>query len=385
MDQIITSILDNDLYKFTMQQAVFYQYPLTDVEYQFNCRTKDVNLSFLAPSVRKQIDFMAGLTLLEVERRYLKSIRFLKPDYIDFLSKFRFNPATVEVNAIDGQLTIRIFGKWYETILWEVPILAIVSELYFKKKVKNIVPVITEGRNRLADKIEQINFYRLPLVDMGTRRRFSKKWQAEVVSALKTNCSSFIGTSNVYLAMINSVKVIGTQAHEWQMAHLGIVDNVAQAQKRAFHVWLQEYGTDLGIALADTFSSKAFFQDFDSVLANGFSGVRHDSGDPIKFGYQTIDHYQKLNINPKLKTIVFSDSLDIPKAINIYLEFVSKIGVSFGIGTNLTNDLGPKALNIVIKLSKSNGKPVVKISDSPGKILGDLKLAEELKKIYNLD
>lgn len=380
---IIKSILDTDLYKLTMQQAVLHQFPKAVVTYSFTCRNKEVKLGFLAEEVNQQIKLLENLKLTKEEKDYINTIRFLKKDYAEFLGNYKFNFSYVTATNQNGDLVLDITGPWVETILFEVPVLAIVSELYFQKTGQNISSLKAEGTRRLNEKILLINQYKLPLVDMGTRRRFSAEWQEFVVKTLSENCPSFIGTSNVFLAMKYHLKPIGTQAHEWFMAMLGLVDNVAEAQKRALYTWLEEYGTDLGIALTDTFTTKAFFQDFGWVLATIFDGMRHDSGDPFKFGYNAIDHYKKLGIDPRTKSLVFSDSLNIPKAIAIFIEFVQKIGVSFGIGTDLTNDLGVKALNIVIKLLVCNGIQTVKISDGTGKTMGNLQLANELSEIYN--
>lgn len=380
MDRIIRSLLDTDLYKLTMQQAVFHQYPRVQVEYQFIIRNGE-KLGFLTKDVQEQVRALAVLELNDDEAAYLSSIRFLKPDYVDFLHSYRFDPSLVRVSNIGGQLAITVKGPWLDTILYEVPILAIVSELRSNRLVsvegwKGVDPEVMQA------KISQVNHYRLPLADMGTRRRFSFEHQRNVVKDFVANCPSFVGTSNVLLAKELKKKAIGTQAHEWFMAHMGLVDNLAEVQKRALHVWLQEYGTDLGYALTDTFTTKAFFHDFGVVLANGFSGLRQDSGDPIAFGYKAIEHYKSLGIDPRLKYLIFSDSLTIAKAVEIYLEFVGKIGVSFGIGTFLTNDVGIRPPNMVIKMTKAVGKPVIKISDSPGKVLGSQRTVEEFRKIY---
>jgi len=383
-EQIITSAMDTDFYKVTMQKGVFHQYPKTQVEYTFTCRDKGVKLGFLAEKVNRQVKMMENLKLTEKEENFLRSIRFMTSDYIDFLKNFRFDSNRVKAIDHDGNLEITISGLWLDTILYEVPLLAIVSELYFRE-TSNFEELKQEGINRLNKKIELINQYRLPLVDMGTRRRYSAEWQDYVVGRLASECESFIGTSNVYLAMKYNIKAIGTQAHEWFMAHLGLVDNIREAQKRALYVWLQEYGTDLGIALTDTFTTKAFFKDFDLTLSTTFSGMRCDSGDdPVFFGNEAIDHYKGFNINPRTKDLIFSDSLNIPKAIAIFLQLIQKIKTSYGIGTDLMNDLSIKALNIVIKLSMSNGVWVTKLSDSPGKTMGNLELAKEIKRLYDI-
>lgn len=384
MEPIITSILDDDFYKFTMQQCVFHQYPKADAEYSFICRNKDVKLGFLASAIKEQVTEMRRLSLTQDEAKYLSGLSFMKHDYIAYLYDYRYNPSQVCVENDNGDLEIGIFGPWVDTILWEVKLLAIVNQLYFEK-TSEFKSIEGEGIRRLRDKINLIRQYpTFQFADFGTRRRYSKNWQEYIVGELHKNLPQLIGTSNVKLAMNFGIKAIGTQAHEWISAQIALVDNIREAQKRAFYVWLQEYGTNLGIALTDTFTTKAFFEDFDFTLANNFSGVRQDSGDCIEFGQNIIAHYKKLGIDPRTKTIVFSDGLDIPKAISIYKEFIGKIGLSFGVGTNLTNSLGPEPLNIVIKMIQCNAKPVVKISDNITKAIGEKKVVEAIKKAYSL-
>lgn len=383
-DQIIDSILQTDLYKLTMQQCVFHQYPNATVRYKFVCRNKNVKLGFLADRVREEVGLMETLRLTAAEHDYLSTIPFLRPDYIDFLSMYRFFAGQVDISCRDGDLVIIIQGPWVETILWEVPILAIVNELY----CRTLIGITTEYRARkanLREKIELIKqFPRFTLTDFGTRRRYSRDWQRYVVETLKENCPQLVGTSNVKLAMDLGLRAIGTMAHEYISAHLALVDNIGEAQKRALHVWLQEYDANLGHALTDTFTTKAFFQDFDKTLTNAFQGLRHDSGDPIEFGHKAIEHYKKMGVDPKTKSLVFSDGLDVPKAIQIYKEFTGLIGLGFGIGTNLTNDVGLTPLNIVIKMVECNGKGVAKISDNITKAIGDQALIERLMVVYGL-
>ena len=380
---IIDSILQTDLYKLTMQQLVLHQYPNADVAYRFKCRNNGIKIGFLAHTVRARIKEMANLALTQEEEFYLaEEIPFLSADYIDYLRNYRFNPDQVKVSKVDEDIEIEIRGPWVETILWEVPVLAIVNEVYFNE-TSDFKTIEAEGIRRLKDKMNLICQYpTMTIAEFGTRRRYSNLWQQKVLRELHLNCPQIVGTSNVRLAMDIGIKPIGTMAHEYFSAHLALVENLRTAQKRALYVWLQEYGTDLGIALTDTFTTKAFFEDFDIVLARAFSGVRHDSGDPIEFGENVIKHYQKLCIDPKAKIIVFSDGLDIPEAIRIFKHFVGRIGVSFGIGTNLTNDLGPTPLNIVIKLIECNGIPVVKLSDNPGKAIGDPDMIQRVRKTY---
>lgn len=382
--RIITSLLDNDLYKMSMQQCVFHQYPNVVVEYEFRCRNKGLKLGFLAPMIRDEVDQWGDIELQPQEANFLHSTGFLQKDYIDYLKTFRFNPNLCQIDDINGDLVIKIKGLWLDTILFEVQLLATINELYF---LETTVPecLIQEGKDRLIVKVEMLKKHpRLMISEFGTRRRYSREWQAYVFSVLK-DLPNVVGSSNMQLAYLNNTKAIGTMAHEYISAHLGLVDRLETAQKRALHVWLQEYGTNLGTALTDTFTTPAFFRDFQHVLANSFSGVRHDSGDPIAFGNATINHYKSLGIDPRTKTIVFSDGLDIPECIRIFETFTGMIGLAFGVGTNLTNDLGPKPLNIVIKMVSCNGKPVVKLSDNAGKEIGDAQMLEDVKKAYQVN
>ena len=384
MKPIIDSILQTDLYKMTMGQCVFHQYQNATVAYTFICRNKGVKLGFLADQIKEQIDSMKDLSLARYEKDYLGTLSFMSHDYLNHLENFRFNPAQIECIDVKGDLVLNIKGKWFETILWEVPILAIVNQLYFEA-TSEFKTIEGEGNRRLRDKINLIRQHpRFIFADFGTRRRYSADWQRHVVETFHANCPQLIGTSNVKLAMECGIKPIGTMAHEWPSAHIALVDNIREAQKRAFYVWLQEYGSDLGIALTDTFTTKAFYKDFDRTLANGFSGVRQDSGDAITFGREMINHYKKINIDPRTKSIVFSDGLDVPKAIEIYKEFTGLVGLSFGIGTSITNDLGCDPLNIVIKLVECNGRPVVKISDNITKAIGDKDVINKIKIAYDI-
>jgi nicotinate phosphoribosyltransferase len=381
---IITSLLDTDLYKLTQQQAVFHQYPNATVKYEFVCRNSNVKLGFLAENIKNEINQWKDISLIAQERAFLERMApFLKRDYLDYLEKFRFNPDYVTISDIDGQLKIEINGPWVETILFEVPLLSTVNELYFEKTT-SFANLKEEAISRLESKISLIKEYpRLIISEFGTRRRYSKEWQHFVFSEL-ANLSQVIGTSNVNLASLFKTKAIGTVAHEFFSAHLALVDNIRQAQKRALHVWQQEYDNDLSIVLTDTFTTAAFFEDFDKTLSNTYAGVRHDSGDPIKFGWAMLSHYGSKGIDARTKKIIFSDNLNVPKAIEIYKTFSGLIEVSFGIGTNLVNDMGVDPLNIVIKLTKCNGKDVVKLSDNPGKHMGNPDVINKIKEAYNL-
>lgn len=381
---IVNSILQNDLYKFTMQQAVFHQYPNVQVSYSFKCRNEDVKLGYLSESIKEEIKKMERLSLSNEEYDYLDSLKIFRKDYLDYLKSYKFQSNEVDVFSHDGELFIDIhFKSWLSSILWEVPVLYIVNELYFKDKIPQSTCV---GMRNLDEKIDLVKqFPQFRFADFGTRRRFSCKWHEKVISKLVKEIDyNIVGTSNVYFAKKFNIRPIGTMAHEYIMAHIGLTNRIEEAQKRAFHVWLQEYDNDLGIALTDTFTTDAFFKDFNTVLSNGYDGVRHDSGCPYLFAENVITHYENLDINPKTKTIVFSDGLDFPKAIDLWKRFVGRIGVSFGIGTNLTNDVGFKPLNIVMKMTNCNNIPVVKLSDNSGKTIGDKNIVNKIREVYSL-
>jgi len=396
MKQIIDSMLQTDLYKLTMQQAVFHQYFNAHGRYQFVCRNKGVKFTdAMVSEIRFQLERMKTLSLKEEEKAFLRGMKFFKEDYLDWLEDFRFKPRELFVSNEDGELEIEAEGRWVSAILWEVPLLSIVNEVYFKHTT-DFVKLRQTGLERLNAKIEMIqevndevgnNFI---VAEFGTRRRYSKEWQEEVTREL-AKAGAIVGTSNVRLAKILGIKPIGTMAHEFLCGHLGLVDNIAEAQKRALHVWLQEYDAhNLGIALSDSFTSDAFFRDFGVALSNEFDGVRHDSGSAIIFGEKTIDHYQKMGIDPKTKTIVFSDGLTVPDAIDIYNHFKDRVQTSFGIGTAITNDLGPTPLNIVMKLvgmrrtKDAPEVPIIKLSDVPSKAIGNQNMIQSIKSVYDI-
>lgn len=388
MNQIITSLLDTDLYTLTVGQTAYHNYPKANVAYEFTCRNEGVQLGFLAEEVQREISLMSenvrGLTSKEVD--YVsENLDFLKDNYIQFLAHYQFNPDEVKVQNVNGDLKIRIEGLWYRTVFWEVPLLAIVNELYFRGLNKG-GGAWEQGKINLANHVEMIKPYpQFRFAEFGTRRRFSKAWQDYEVGYLKEKVGKqLVGVSNVWLAMKHKLKAIGTVSHQYFSAHLALVDDIALAQKRALHVWLSEFDNMLGIALTDTFTTKAFFNDFGNVLSNAFDGLRHDSGCPYEFAENSIQHYVKMGIDPKTKTLVFSDGLDFPRAIDIWKEFVGQIGVSFGIGTWLSNNMGLKPLNIVIKLIECNGEHVVKLSDVSGKNMGNAEKIIEVKHAYNV-
>jgi len=369
---IIESLLDTDIYKYSMMQAVLHQFPGAEVEYRFDCRSEGVDLRPIRQDLEREIENLCSLQLGPEELNFLSSLRYMKSDFIEFLRLFHLQSRFVEIGEDDGQLTITIRGPWLHTILFEVPVLAIVSELYSRHAWPG--HALDEGRRRLAEKVEQVKALDRPdgfvFADFGTRRRFSREWHGEVVETLAREIpGSFRGTSNVRLARELGLVPIGTMAHEFIQACQALGPRLAETQRFAFEVWAREYRGDLGIALSDTYSLGAFLRDFDMYFCKLFDGARQDSGDPMEWGEAMIEHYCKNRVDPKSRNLIFSDSLTIPTAAEIWRRFRDRINVSFGIGTNLTHDTGVKPVNIVIKMTECNGQPVVKLSDSPGKVV----------------
>ncbi|OCG36122.1 nicotinate phosphoribosyltransferase [Gilliamella sp. Gris1-4] len=391
---IITSILDTDAYKLHMQQAVFHYYPEVTVVAQFRCRSDDL-LGQYIDEIIHQVKLMESLALSDDEFNYLSNISFFKSDYLNWLKKWRFNSDLLTIKNEDGVLSITIEGKWLDVILWEVPLLAVISEIVHKDRSPNIG--VSEALARLKDKLALFNektanmdMSGFNLMDFGTRRRYSFAVQEAVVSYLKTHFHNFHSTSNYLLAYRLGLTPVGTQAHEWFQAHQRLSANLQDCQRNALQVWLDEYPHDLGIALTDCITMDAFLRDFDLHFASHYQGLRHDSGDSIQWGEKAIAHYQQLGIDPQTKLLVFSDSLNFDKAIKIYQHFNHRVKLSFGVGGFLacdipSKDANTKALNIVLKLTECNNQSVAKLSDSPGKTISqDLDFIDELKRTFSV-
>ncbi|MGI9024871.1 MAG: nicotinate phosphoribosyltransferase [Burkholderiaceae bacterium] len=374
---IITSLLDTDLYKFTMMQVVLHQFPGAQVEYRFKCRTPGIDLVPHVAEIRDEIRQLCSLRFREEELRWLRSLRFIKSDFVDFLDLFQMNEKyiTVSPSPLDnGEIEIVIVGPWLSTILFEIPILAIVNEIYFRRM--QAFPDFIEGRRRLIEKIALVTgderLVDCKIADYGTRRRFSKLWQEEVLQILRQRLGpQFAGTSNTWFAMKQNLTPLGTMAHEYLQACQSLGPRLRDSQVYAFERWAREYRGDLGIALSDVYGFDAFLRDFDMYFCKLFDGVRHDSGDPIAWGERMIAHLEKLRIDPKTKTLIFSDSLDFARVVELYLRFADRARLAFGVGTNLTNDLGYTPLQIVMKMVRCNGQPVAKLSDTPAKNMCD--------------
>ncbi|KAB8313234.1 nicotinate phosphoribosyltransferase [Erwinia endophytica] len=387
---ILTTLLDTDAYKLHMQQAVFHRYQQVSVVAEFRCRGDDL-LGIYADEIVSQIASMQSLALSKEESDYLAGLPFFKQDYLDWLAQFRYDPSQVRVRNNQGKLDIRISGPWLEVIMWEVPLLALISEVVHRHRSPQVQPeeAIERLRYKLADFERQtasLDMSRFKLMDFGTRRRFSRDVQMAIVSTLQQEFPWLVGSSNYDLARRLHIAPVGTQAHEWFQAHQQISPVLANSQRAALQAWLEEYPYSLGIALTDCITMDAFLRDFGPHFASRYQGLRHDSGDPVAWGEKAIAHYLKLGIDPQSKTLVFSDNLDLNKAVELYRHFGQRADVIFGIGTRLTCDIPQiKPLNIVIKLVECNGKPVAKLSDSPGKtICQDKAFVRALRKAFDL-
>ena len=389
---IITSLLDTDLYKFTMMQAVLHQFPGAQVSYKFKCRTPGVQLAPHVDEIRSEIKSLCQLKFSEQELAWMRALRFIKSDFVDFLGLFRLNEKYITVNALpDGSIDIQIKGPWLHTILFEIPVLAIVNEVYFRRTQP--VPDYVEGRKRLDTKVAQlqaVDLGELKIADYGTRRRFSKAWHEEVLRVLADRLGTgpsgqFAGTSNALFAMKLGLTPLGTMAHEYLQACQALGPRLRDSQVFGFETWAREYRGDLGIALSDVYGIEPFLRDFDMYFCKLFDGARHDSGDPFSWGERMIDHYKLNRVDPLTKTLIFSDGLTVPRTIELYQRFRGRCQLAFGIGTNLTNDLGYEPLQIVIKMVECNGQPVAKLSDTPSKnMCEDANYMAYLRQVFDI-
>ncbi|MBS0216673.1 MAG: nicotinate phosphoribosyltransferase [Proteobacteria bacterium] len=371
---ILQSLLDTDLYKLTMMQAVLHQHPGAQVEYRFKCRSPGIDLAAHLDEIRAEIAHLCTLRFTSTELDYLRTLRYIKPDFVDFLELFQLQSRHVHLEAsrdVPGELDLRIDGPWLHTILFEVPILALVSEVWMRHQPG---ADLVEGERRLRAKLGRIRADpgAFTITDFGTRRRYSRDWHARVLPICSEVLGAqFVGTSNVALAMQYDMVPHGTMAHEWLQAFQQLGPRLRDSQKAAFEAWAQEYRGDLGIALSDVVGLEAFLRDFDMYFCKLFDGMRHDSGDPLAWGDRVLAHLAANRVDPRAKALVFSDGLDADAVLRIAAHFAGRCRLGFGIGTNLTNDVGPKPLQLVLKMVRCNGQPVAKISDSPGKGMSD--------------
>lgn len=376
LPQIIISLLETDMYKFSMGQAIYHQFSDYKTTWSFKCRNTDVHFTEeMVKEIKEQVKAYCNLRFTEDELEYLHTIRWIKGSYVDFLRLWqpRFEDFEITTDAECG-LSIETKGTWLNTSIYEIPTLAIVNEVYFKmaydynKLLESFKTKLNEKVNRLVNS----EFTLGPFSEFGLRRRLSAEAQELAINALSQATypeSKFVGTSNVYLAKKFNLKPVGTMAHEWIMCvgQGNHKHNPAYSNWYALDAWVKEYGILNGTALTDTITTDCFLKDFQLTYSTLFSGVRHDSGDPFKWGDKMIEHYEELDIDPRTKTLLFSDSLDFERADKLYKYFKDKAKVAFGIGTYIANDTDAPSLNIVMKTTACNGMDVAKISDTPGK------------------
>ena len=370
---VINSILDNDFYKFTMMHAARMEYPDAKVTYQFiNRNLSNTFTPEFLDKLKQRIKDLKELKLTDEEYEWACSLEVLPNGFWDYLRTFRYNPNYVDAKlSKEGQLELTISGPWHETILFEVPLLALISETYFEDTP---IQVDLEAYQKKSyEKGRKLSENQCDFIEFGTRRRRSYAVQKSTIEAfmeLPKESSTYLGTSNVHFSRIFNTKPLGTMAHEWIMAHAGMF-GVEGANTKALEVWLEVFGGEHSIALTDTYTTHTFFEEFTEKLAASYSGIRQDSGNPLEFVDHAIQFYEKFKINPKEKHIVFSDSLTVEKVLEIHEHIKGRFNPGYGIGTNLTNDVPESpALNIVIKMSSINKQPVFKLSDTPSKASG---------------
>ena len=373
LQPIVVSLLDTDLYKFNMDQVIFHKHTDLCGEYYFKCRNKGVTFSEeVVQEINDQIDHLCSLRFTKKELDYLRSIRFIKRDYVEFLRLWRpIREYVTATRSENGELEIVVNGPLFSAMQFEIYLLEIVNEVYFRMNF-DYEALKSSAEERLDQKIRDFNSgkYTFKFAEFGCRRRLSREWEDTVVKRLTSETRNCVGTSNVYLAMKYNLTPIGTYAHEFVQMYQGI-DQIplAYTNQYAMNDWYDEYKGDNGTALTDTITTELFLLDFNRSMVNNYSGVRHDSGDPFEWGEKMIRHYEKYGVDPRTKLLLFSDSLDFDKAQKLYDYFNGRTKVSFGIGTFCSNDTSENALNIVIKLQYVNGRPVAKLSDNPEKAM----------------
>lgn len=385
---MIKHFLDNDAYKFSMGCLISALYPRVHAEYTFFNRGETQFPDGFVERLQKEVDSFVSLRLAGDERKFLEErCSYLNPVYLDLLQGFKFDPGQVDIDYDERfDLSIKIRGPWYRAIFWEVPLMSVISELYFE--MTDAEPVFDDE----YDIQKAHTLTGLSVADFGSRRRFSQMNQDRVVGILKEHCKTFVGTSNVYFAKKYYVKPIGTQAHEYHQATAGLY-GFSRVTAIAVSKWLEFFGGDIGVCLSDTFTTDVFFRQFSKLHAKTYDGIRQDSGDPITFTDKAFDYYTGMGIDPASKTIVYSDGLSPAKAWDIenYVRNKANFKTAYGIGTNLTNDVGVKPLNIVIKMTGINAGdgtgwvPVIKLSDSLGKHTGNSSMIELCKQVLGID
>ena len=371
LDPIVISLLDTDLYKFNMDQVIFHKHTDLCGKYYFKCRNEGVKFTpEMLDEINSQIDYLCTLRFRKDELDYLRSIRFIKNDYVEFLRLWRPIREYVTTSlSKDGELSIIVDGPLFSAMQFEIHLLEIVNEVYFRMSYDYDM-LLKSAEEKLNAKIEALNngTYTFKFAEFGCRRRLSREWEDVVVRRLSTETDKCIGTSNVYLAMKYNLTPIGTYAHEFVQMYQGIDRYpLAYTNHYAMRDWYDEYDGDNGTALTDTITTDLFLLDFNRSNVNNYDGVRHDSGDPYEWGEKIIKHYESYGVDPRTKQLLFSDGLDFDRAQKLFDYFKDRAKVAFGIGTFCSNDTCVDALNIVIKLQYVNDKPVAKLSDNPEK------------------
>lgn len=388
---IIRSILDTDLYKFTTSYAYSKLFPRAYGEFEFVDRSNGDYPEGFDILLKKEIKSMSALSLTQGEEDFIRrQMPYLPPTYIDFLKGFRFDPSEVDIRLEDRKLHIKARGLLYRVTLWETPILATVSELFFRLMGK--YPDRKYMEDAAIDKAMRMKEHDISFSLFGMRRRFSFEVEDRVTELLKKHAgSSLYGTSNVFMALKHNLSVSGTHPHEWVQFH-GSIYGYKMANYMSMEDWINVFDGDLGTVLTDTYTTDVFLRNFSKKHAALFTSLRHDSGDPFVFTDKVIRRYEELRINPRMKYLVFSDSLNVDKAIDIKNYCGDRIGSTFGIGTNLTNDVSGdiKSMNIVMKLfrckmtAKEEWQECVKLSDVEGKHTGSEKEIELVKQTLGL-
>ncbi len=384
-EPIVQSLLDTDLYKFNMDQVIFHKHTDLCGQYYFKCRNRGVTFTpEMAEEIKAQVAHLCSLRFRKKELDYLRSIRFIKNDYVEFLRLWHPIADYVSIDlSPSGELSVVVDGPLFSAMQFEIYLLEIINEVYFRMAY-DYETLRKSAEEKLDQKIKAMNdgTYTFKFAEFGCRRRLSREWEDEVVRRFVTETKNCAGTSNVYLAMKYNVTPIGTYAHEFVQMYQGI-DSIplAYTNHYAMQDWYAEYDGDNGTALTDTITTDLFLLDFTRSMVNNYTGVRHDSGDPYSWGEKMIAHYKKYGVDPMSKLLLFSDSLDFDRAQKLYDYFSGRSKVSFGIGTFVSNDTCVEPLNIVIKLQYVNGRPVAKLSDTPGKAMClDFDYLEYLKR-----
>lgn len=373
----------------------FHQQKERKVKYSFHNRTKGINLIPYKGEIEAELKHVERFKFSEDELLFLKSQNLFKEDFLDYLSNFQLNYKDVNVFTQNGDLVIEASGLWVESILWEIIVLSIVNEVYFKNTSPDAVNTIAPYE-KLANKIKLVKEHNqkhgqaiFKFLEFGTRRRYSKAWQKQVLTILKNELpENLVATSNIALGKELNLPVSGTAAHE-AYAAFQVISGLDKAHQGLWDAWIKEYGDKLGIVLTDIYTTEAFLADFTFEYASKLKGLRHDSGNPIEWLNKVVNHYKNLGINPHEKKFVFSDGLTVEKALAILDYAMTSLNlpsecIVFGIGTSLTNDFSHKALNIVMKMTECDGHPVIKISDEPSKAIGDKEVIKKVEQLYNI-